>query len=79
MSPYSDYYLLLRHYYARLCSDLEARTLQSHRCQIICDFIVKKVKSNPFHNASPGPSMAEMARSSQTQQMGLQQVLSSQL
>jgi len=32
-----------------------------------------QVKSNPFHNASPGPSMAEMARSSQTQQMGLQQ------
>ena len=39
-----------------------------------CNFIVKKVKSNPFHNASPGPSMAEMARSSQSQQMGLQQV-----
>jgi len=32
-----------------------------------------QVKSNPFHNASPGPSMAEMARSSQSQQMGLQQ------
>merc|ERR1719454_98803 len=31
------------------------------------------VKSNPFHNSSPGPSMAEMARTSQSAQMGLQQ------
>jgi len=32
-----------------------------------------QAKSNPFHNTSPGPSMAEMAQNRQTQQLGLQQ------
>lgn len=40
----------------------------------ICQIEIPKAKSNPFHNTSPGPSMAEMAQNRQTQQLGLQQV-----
>ena len=39
-----------------------------------CQIEIPKAKSNPFHNTSPGPSMAEMAQNRQTQQLGLQQV-----
>ena len=39
-----------------------------------CQIEIQKAKSNPFHNTSPGPSMAEMAQNRQTQQLGLQQV-----
>ena len=33
-----------------------------------------KAKANPFHTTTTGPSMAEMAKSSQQHQLGLQQV-----